>query len=90
MGDEQQDIAPLGGPGNAPAATGSAEPAPAAANPAALTIAQAARLLGVGESVVRDHIAAGAPTAGGQPDGAINLVHYVAWMNLRLKERDGD
>ena len=56
-------------------------------NPAALTVAQAAKLLGVGEQAIRDHVAAGAPTAAG---GTINLVHYVAWLNLQLKDRDGD
>ena len=62
----------------------------AQANPAALTVAQAARLLGVAEQTVRDHVAAGLPTANGQPDGTINLVHYVAWMNRELKEPDAD
>ena len=57
------------------------------ANPAALTVAQLARLLGVAEQQVRDHVADGAPIAA---DGTINLVHYTAWMNRRLKERDGD
>jgi hypothetical protein len=68
-------------------------PAAESINPAALTVAQAARLLGVAEQVVRDHVAGGLPTAGGQPDGraaTINLVHYVAWLNLRLAETDGD
>jgi hypothetical protein len=32
-------------------------------------------------------VAEGAPTA---PDGTINLVHFGAWLNRRLKERDGD
>ena len=57
------------------------------ANPAALTVAQLARLLGVAEPQVRDHVADGAPIAEG---GTINLVHYAAWLNRRLKERDGD
>lgn len=72
-------------------ATGTAAAGPI--NPAALTVAQAAKLLGVTEQVVRDHVAAGAPTAGGQPDGraaTINLVGYVAWLNQQLKDRDGD
>ena len=58
-----------------------------AADPAALTVAQLARLLGLAEAKVRDHIAAGAPTA---TDGSVNLVHYTAWLNRRLKEHDGD
>lgn len=56
-------------------------------DPAALTPAQLARLLGVPEDKIREYIAAGAPTAG---DGTVNLVHYTAWLNRRLKERDGD
>lgn len=56
-------------------------------NPAALTVAQAAKLLGVAEQTVHDHVAAGLPTAGG---GTINMVQYVAWLNLQLKDRDGD
>ena len=56
-------------------------------NPAALTVAKAARLLGVAEQTVHDHVAAGAPTAAG---GTINLVHYVAWINQQLKDHDGD
>jgi plasmid maintenance system antidote protein VapI len=59
----------------------------AAMNPMALTVAQAARLLGVAEQAVRDHVAAGAPTA---VDGTINLVGYVAWLNQQLKDRDAD
>ena len=57
------------------------------ANPAALTVAQLARLLGVAEQQVRDHVADGAPIAA---DGTINLVGYTAWLNRRLRERDGD
>jgi len=62
--------------------------APAApVNPAALTIAQAARLLSVAEEKVRDHVAGGLPTG---PGGTINLVTYAAWLNQRLKDNDGD
>lgn len=46
-------------------------------NPAALTVAELARLLGVTEQKVRDHLARGAPAG---PDGRINLVHYTAWL----------
>lgn len=52
----------------------------------AITPADAARLLaGAGwpeitEAMVRDDIAAGAPT---NADGTVNLVHYAAWL---LKE----
>jgi len=58
-----------------------------AADPAALSVAQLARLLGVPPEKVQRHIEAGAPTAA---DGRINLVHYTAWLNRRLKEHDGD
>jgi hypothetical protein len=61
------------------------------ANPAALTVEQLARMLAVPEEKVREHLAAGAPTAA-DPDGQvvrINLVHYVAWLNRELGKRDG-
>ena len=61
--------------------------APAPANPAALTVAQLARLLGLAERKVHEHLAAGAPAGA---EGTINLVHYTAWLNRRLKDRDGD
>ncbi len=57
------------------------------ADPRALPVADLARLLNVAEEAIREHVAAGAPTAA---DGTINLVHYAAWLNQRLKERDGD
>jgi len=56
-------------------------------DPAALTVAQLARLLGVAEEKVREHVARGAPVSA---DGRINLVRYTAWLNRQLKERDGD
>jgi len=65
---------------------GAASP-PARLDPAALTVAQLARLLGVAEQKVREHVDRGAPAG---PDGRINLVHYTAWLNRQLKERDGD
>ena len=58
-----------------------------AVNPAALTVEQLARMLGVPAGKVRDHVAAGAPTG---PGGTINLVHYAAWLNRELGRRDGD
>lgn len=61
--------------------------APARLDPAALTVPQLARLLGVSEQKVREHVADGAPIGA---VGMINLVHYTAWLNRRLKERDGD
>ncbi len=56
-------------------------------NPAALTAADVARLLGVAEDVVQKHLAEGSPRAA---DGSTNLVHYAVWLNRRLKEADGD
>ena len=67
-----------------------APPAPGRIDPAALTVAQAAKVLSavgngpVTEEMIRRHIAAGAPTTS---DGRINLVHYAAWLN---KDSDGD
>ena len=55
-------------------------------NPAALSVADAARVLarigGVGgkpvtEAMLRADIDAGAPT---NADGSLNLVHYAAWL----------
>ena len=52
-------------------------------NPAALPIADAARLLArvgefaVTEAMLRADLAAGAPT---NADGTINLVRYAAWL----------
>ena len=62
-------------------------PADGAVNPAALTVEQLARMLGVPAGKVRDHVSAGAPTG---PGGTINLVHYAAWLNRELGRRDGD
>jgi hypothetical protein len=58
-----------------------------ALNPTALPVAQLARLLGVAEQKVREHVDDGAPVGA---DGTMNLVQYTAWLNRRLKERDGD
>jgi len=69
------------------AETPSAPGAPGAANPAALTVEQLARMLSVPPGKVREHVAAGAPTG---PDGRINLVHFAAWLNRELAKRDGD
>lgn len=52
-------------------------------NPAAMPVADAARLLSraggqrVTEAMLRADIDAGAPT---NPDGTMNLVHYAAWL----------
>ena len=61
-----------------------------AVNPAALTVAQLARMLAVPEETIRRHLAAGAPAGA---DGRVHLVHYAAWLNKELAsfgENDGD
>ena len=58
-----------------------------AVNPAALSVKQVARMLGIPAQKVREHVEAGAPTG---PQGTVNLVHYVAWMNRELARTDGD
>lgn len=67
--------------------TASVAPVAGPVNPAALTVAQAARMLGVPEQAIHDHVAAGLPTG---PGGTINLVIYAAWLNRQLKDRDAD
>ena len=52
-------------------------------NPAALAVEDAARALGLPADAIRQDIAQGAPT---NADGSVNLVHYAAWLNMRLKE----
>ena len=61
-----------------------------ARNPAALTVEQLANALGLPTQTVRQHVTDGAPVAA---DGTINLIHYAAWLNKRLRELevgDGD
>ena len=65
----------------------SAPGAPGAVNPAALSVAQLARMLAVPEETVRRHLAAGAPASA---DGRVNLMHYAAWLNRELAKNDGD
>jgi len=63
---------------------------PQAANPAALTIEQLARALGVPTATIERHMEDGAPAGA---DDRINLIQYCAWLNKRLAEReagDGD
>lgn len=60
-------------------------------DPAALSLADAARLLTkaggrlVTESALQRDVEAGAPT---NPDGTINLVNYVAWLVLEMARGD--
>ena len=70
-----------------PNSAGAARTRPGAVDPAALTPAVLAKMLAVPEEKIREHLAAGAPTG---PDGIVNLVHYVAWLNRELANRDGD
>ena len=67
-------------PAEGPFAPGGPE-AVEAVNPAALSVAQVARMLCVPPEKVQEHVAAGAQTG---PDGTINLVHYAAWLNREL------
>ncbi|MCW5777761.1 MAG: hypothetical protein KIS87_15095 [Phycisphaeraceae bacterium] len=59
-------------------------------NPAALPVADAARVLTrlggkpVNEEMLRADIDAGAPTNG---DGTLNLVHYAAWLVKEMGAR---
>ncbi|MCW5775749.1 MAG: hypothetical protein KIS87_04805 [Phycisphaeraceae bacterium] len=59
-------------------------------NPAAMPVADAARLLSrvggqrVTEAQLIADIDAGAPT---NPDGTINLVHYAAWLVKEMSSR---
>jgi hypothetical protein len=68
---------------------------PAGLNPAALTVADAAKLLTkvgsapVSREMIEADIAAGAPT---NADGTLHLVMYAAWLVSRTSregERDG-
>ncbi len=66
--------------------------APTRANPAALTVADAARLLAkaggepVTEAMIRADITDGAPT---NADGTVNLLHYAAWLARKSSEDAG-
>jgi len=61
-------------------------------NPAALAVADAARLLAkassepVTEAMIVADIADGAPT---NQDGTVNLVHYAAWLAMKTREDAG-
>lgn len=65
---------------------------PGRLNPAALSVADAARVLTrlgggeVTEAMLRADIEAGAPT---NADGSINLVHYAAWLVRELANSVG-
>jgi len=61
-------------------------------HPAALAVADAARLLAkassepVTEAMIRADIEDGAPT---NQDGTVNLVHYAAWLAMKTREDAG-
>ena len=60
----------------------------ASLDPAALTLADAVRVLGIRREMLDADIDAGAPL---NADGTLNLVHYAAWLNLKLAEApDGE
>jgi hypothetical protein len=50
-------------------------------NPAAITPEMLAKMLNIHPSIIRKHVEMGAPVA---PDGTINLIIYVAWLNSRI------
>jgi hypothetical protein len=54
-------------------------------SPAALSVEDAARTLGLPVEAVRSDIAEGAPT---NADGTLNLVNYAAWLNGKLTDGD--
>ena len=47
-------------------------------NPTALTVDQAAQVIGVKAGVISRHIEDGLPTA---TDGTVSLITYAAWLN---------
>lgn len=75
-------------PAQGPAAPGGV----GALSPAAMTLEQAARVLAaVGARYatvenIRHDIEAGAPA---NADGTVNLVHYAAWVCLKLRDDSG-
>ena len=52
-------------------------------DPAALSVHDAARMLGVERAWLEADLEAGAPR---NADGTVNLVHYAAWLNLAQGE----
>lgn len=56
--------------------------APGNVNPSAMTVEQAARLLGIEAADVQRHVEQGLPISG---DGTIHLLTYLAWILTRLR-----
>jgi hypothetical protein len=62
------------------------------ADPAALAVADAARILSrlggreISEEMLRADLAAGAPV---NPDGTLHLVHYAAWLIREMAAAGG-
>jgi len=54
-------------------------------DPAALTLQEAAKMLGLRREWLEEDIAAGAPTGA---DGTVNLVHYGAWLNAACEQSE--
>jgi len=52
-------------------------------NPMAMTAEEAAKTLGIPRDWIEEDLVAGAPS---NADGTVNLVHYAAWLNAKLKE----
>jgi len=77
-------------PSESRTAPGAPGAGPGALNPAALPVADAARVLSraggfpVSEEMLRADIDAGAPT---NADGTVNLVHYAAWLVREMSGR---
>ena len=69
--------------GKQPAQTGLTEDQKTGLNPAAIPVAELARMLGIPEMQLQRHVDEGAPTNG---DGTLNLVRYAAWLNQSANE----
>ena len=56
-----------------------------ALDPTALTVEEAAKMLGLPRERLEEDIGAGALT---NADGTVNLLHYAAWLNMMAREDD--
>jgi len=55
-------------------------------NPMAMTADEVARALGVPREWLEEDMEAGAPR---NADGTVNILHYAAWLNVKLQEDEG-